>query len=271
MAPADLRVPPMEQSAPAAGRRIRQTTPGWEHTAVYHALYLPRNWPAGGRVPVLAEYAGNGGYTNRFGDACAGTIEGCKLGYGLSGGRDYLWVCLPFVSGSTEGKQNAIQWWGDAEETAAYAVATVRWLAREFGADTNAVVLCGFSRGAIACNYIGLRDDTIAPLWRAFLCHSHYDGVRTHWPYIGADRESALRRLERLGGRPQFISHEGTVSATRDYLRASGVTAPFTFADLPFRNHTDEWVLRDCETRRAARAWLRSLGLPSPDERIQSE
>jgi hypothetical protein len=253
----------MTTGAPAAGARVRQTTQGWEDTEVHHALYLPTNWKPGGRFPVLFEYAGNGGYTNRFGDVCTGTVGGCNLGYGISGGRDYLWVCLPFIEVTSAGRRNAVKWWGDADETAAYAVATTRWLAREFGADTNALVLCGFSRGAIAAHYIGLRNDTIAPLWRAFICHSHYDGVRTNWPHADADRASALARLQRLNGRPQFISHEGSTAATRRYLGATGVQAPFTFVDLPFRNHSDQWVLRDCAPRREVRAWLKSLGLPA--------
>jgi hypothetical protein len=263
--PADLATPPMAGGAPAAGRRVRQTTPGWENTDVHHALWLPRNWKPGATFPVLVEFAGNGGYRNDFGDRCDGTVEGCNLGYGISGGADYIWVCVPFVE-NVDGKMaNARLWWGDADETARYCVATVRQVCREFGGDEKAVVLCGFSRGAIACNYIGLRDDTIAPVWRAFLCHSHYDGVR-RWPYADSDRDSALARLRRLGGRPQFISMESSTAETRRFLESSGVRAPFTFVDFPFRNHTDTWALRDCELRRAARAWLRSLGLPAPED-----
>lgn len=261
---ADLKSPAMEVAAPAAGKRVRQTTPGWEKTEVHHALYLPRNWKKEKRHPVFVEYAGNGGYRNAFGDVCEGTVEGCNLGYGISGGADYIWICLPFVKVDGAKKSNAPNWWGDADETAAYCVATMRWLAREFGADPDALVLCGFSRGAIACNYIGLRNDTIAPLWRAFICHSHYDGVNTRWPYADADRVSALARLQRLRNRPQFISHEIATDATRRYLAETGVRAPLTFVDLPFRNHSDQWALRDGETRRQVRDWLRALGLPAP-------
>jgi hypothetical protein len=262
--PADLQVPALSNGPPAAGRRVRQTSKGWEGTQVHHTLYLPENWKPGGKFPVIVEYAGNGGFKNRFGDTCDGTVEGCNLGYGISGGVDYIWIAMPFVKVADGQKENAAQWWGDADETAAYCVATVRQVCRDFGGDERAVVLCGFSRGSIACNYIGLRNDTIATLWRAFICHSHYDGVRTTWPYADADRESALRRLQRLNGRPQFISHEGSVDETRKYIEATGERAPFTFADFPFRNHTDRWALRDCELRRQARAWLRALGLPAP-------
>lgn len=262
--PEDLKVPAISETAPAAGLRVRQTGAGWEGTAVHHTLYLPVNWKPGGKFPVLVEYAGNGGYKNGFGDTCDGTVEGGNLGYGISGGADYICVGMPFVKVTDGRKENAANWWGDADETAAYCVATVRQVCRDFGGDEKVVVLCGFSRGSIACNYIGLRDDTIAPLWRAFICHSHYDGVRTQWPHADADRASALARLQRLNGRPQFISHEGSVDETRRHLEASGVHAPFEFAALPFRNHTDRWALRDCEQRRKVRAWLRGIGLPAP-------
>ncbi|MEA3208828.1 MAG: hypothetical protein QOE70_1885 [Chthoniobacter sp.] len=261
--PADLQVPALTQEEAAAGRRVRKTTPGWEQTGVYHALYLPANWTPGGVFPVLVEYPGNGGYRNQFGDTCDGTVDGCHLGYGISGGRDYIWIAMPFVKVEGDRKENATLWWGDAEETAAYCVATVRQVCREFGGDEKAVVLSGFSRGSIACNYIGLRNGTIAPLWRAFICHSHYDGVRK-WPYPDSDERSAMARLERLQGRPQFISHEGSTAETRRYLEGTGMRAAFTYVDLPFRNHTDQWALRDCEPRRQVRAWLRSLGLPAP-------
>jgi hypothetical protein len=263
-APVDSQVPAMTEAAPSAGLRVRHATQGWEGTAVHHALYLPRNWKPDGKFPVLVEYAGNGGYKNRFGDVCDGTVAGCHLGYGISGGVDYIWIAMPFVKVAAGKKENAPNWWGDADESAAYCVATVRQVCRDFGGDEKAVVLCGFSRGSIACNYIGLRNDAIAPLWRAFICHSHYDGVRTTWPYADADRVSALARLRRLDGRPQFISHEGSVGETRRYLEATGAAGKFAFVDFPFRNHTDQWALRDCEHRRKVRAWLRSLGLPAP-------
>ena len=261
--PEDLKVPAISEAAPAAGLRVRQTTRGWEGTAVHHTLYLPANWKRGGKFPVLVEFAGNGGYKNNFGDTCDGTVEGGSLAFGISGGTDYICIAMQFVKVADGRKENAANWWGDADETAAYCVATVREACREFGGDEKAVVLCGFSRGSIACNYIGLRNDTIAALWRAFVCHSHYDGVRTTWPYADADRASALARLQRLNGCPQFISHEGSVEDTRRYLDASGVRAPFEFSALPYRNHTDRWALRDCEQRRKVRAWLRSLGLPA--------
>jgi hypothetical protein len=260
--PEDLQVPAVAFGPPAPELRVAETTPGWEGTEVHGMLYLPKNWKPGGRYAVLAEYAGNGGFKNKYGDASEGTVEGSHLGYGLSAGQDYLWICLPYIRVDGARKTNAPLWWGDPDETARYCVATMHWLETTYGGDPAALVLCGFSRGAIGCNYIGLRNDEIAGLWRAFICHSHYDGVRTDWPYSDADRASARSRLERLHGRPQFISQEGSVEATRAYLQETGVAGAFTFADLPFRNHSDRWALRNCDTRRQVRSWLKGLGLP---------
>jgi hypothetical protein len=249
----DLSTPPMTMDEPAPGKRVRQTLREYRDTEIYHALYLPTDWRQDRRCPVIVEYAGNGAYHNEFGDVCTGKVEDCNLGYGVSGGEGLIWVCVPYVS--ADGKQNQLQWWGDVAATVDYCKKAVRFTCHECGGDPSAVILAGFSRGAIACNYVGLRDDEIAGLWRAFIVHSHYDGVRT-WGYAEDDRASALKRLRRLNGRPQFISHEGSIAQTEAYLKSTHVEAPFTFVALPYRNHMDSWVLRDVPERRILREWL---------------
>lgn len=257
--PADLKTPAMAEGEPAAGARVKQTTPGWESSKVHHALYLPRDWKAGHKLPLLVEYAGNGGYTNAFGDVSHGTVEGSNLGYGISGGEGMIWVCMPFVKKTGEQLENAANWWGDVEETKRYCRRTVAFVCEKYGGDPKKVVLAGFSRGAIACNYIGLHDDEIAALWRGFITFSHYDGQRTTWGYAGADRDAALARLKRLNGRPQWISMERSVDAIRTYVESTGVKAPFTFQSIRFRNHSDQWALRDIPERKAVRDWLAKL------------
>lgn len=251
--PADLIRPEVSDAPEAAGRRIRQTLPAWRETDVYHVLYLPEDWKTGGRFPVIVEYAGNGNYRNQYGDVSEGTPEGSNLGYGISAGRGFIWLCLPYVN--SEQKRNQIQWWGDPDATAAYARDAVRMVCTKYGGDERRVLLTGFSRGSIGCNFIGLRDDATAGLWRAFVCYSHYDGVRA-WPYTGSDRQSAIARLQRLKGRPQFICHEKSVDETRTYLAETGVKGDFSLHALPFRNHNDAWVLRHIPLRRTLRDWV---------------
>ena len=254
--PQDLTTPEMTVGAPGPGKRVRQTLPAYEGTGVHHALYLPTDWREGKRFPVLVEYAGNGPFSNKHGDTCTGKVGDCNLGYGISGGTGFVWVCVPYVA--TDGKHHQLQWWGDVEATVEYCKQAVRLVCDQYGGDPTKAILCGFSRGAIACNYLGLHDDEIAALWCGFICHSHYDGVRM-WGHADSDRAPALERLHRLNGRPQFISHEGSASATEDYLRSTDVEAPLTFVPIPYRNHTDTWVLRDIPERRKLRAWVAAL------------
>jgi len=51
-------------------------------------------------------------------------------------------------------------------------------ICRHYGGDPENVLLCGFSRGAIAVSFIGLHDDEVSQLWSAFMTHDHFDGVR---------------------------------------------------------------------------------------------
>lgn len=252
----DLTTPPVLDKDPRPGIRVRQTLPEYRGTDVHHALYLPLDWDHRRRYPVIVEYAGNGNYKNSYGDVSEGVVEGSNLGYGISAGKGFVWVCMPYIDAEHKGNQTL--WWGDAEATVDYCCKTVASVCRDFGGDPKSIFLAGFSRGAIACNYIGLRSDEIAKLWLGFIPYSHYDGVRT-WPYPDSDRASALGRLQRLRGRPQFIVHENSVEATRAYLESTGVRAPFTFLTLPFRNHNDAWVLRDIPARRQLRAWVQTV------------
>jgi len=255
----DLVVPALLEEKPGAGKRVKQVLPQYEGTEVYHILYLPRDWRPGQRYPVLVEYAGNGPYRNRNRDLSSGRVEGSRMGYGISGGDHYIWLCLPYLNGKSSA--NVRRWWGskpeyDALPTVDYCLKAVRYICSEFGGDSERLTLCGFSRGAIACNFIGLYDDRIAGLWRAFIPYSHYDGVRK-WGYPGSDRSSALRRLRRLGSRPQFVCSEGSqFKETAQYLTETGVKGAFTFRATGFRNHSDSWLLRPSPARAALRSWL---------------
>ncbi len=259
--PADLRIPELTDGAPGPGKRVRFKL---FTNAPPVVLYLPSDWSPERTFPVIVELAGNGNYKNAFGDISTGIPEGSNLGYGLSGGRGYVWVCLPFLNDA--GDAVATTWWGNAKEynpdsTVAFIKRAVPALCARFSGDPGRVMLCGFSRGSIAANAIGLHDEEISRLWRAFVCYSNYDGVREGWPFAGSDRPAARTRLARLAGRPQLICHESAtggsnLEATRCYLDQSGITGDFTFLETGFRNHNDGWVLRPSSARDAAREWL---------------
>jgi hypothetical protein len=256
---ADLNVPGLAEGPPSAGKRVRL---GLFPDTPPVILYLPTDWTPEKKFPVIIELAGNGNYKNQYGDTSSGMPEDSVLGYGLSGGKGFVWACVPFLNEA--GDQTAITWWGDAPDyrpnsTVAFLKRAVPALCERFSGDTERVILCGFSRGAIATNAIGLHDDEIAALWRAFLCYSHYDGGDPRWPFAGADSASARQRLARLKGRPQLICSESPLETTRLYLQSTGVSGDFTFLETGFRNHSDAWTLRPSPARDTARRWLAEL------------
>jgi hypothetical protein len=133
----------------------------------------------------------------------------------------------------------------------------------EYGGDRSNVFIAGFSRGSIACNFIGLYDDEIASLWRGFICHAYYDGIGPmKWP----GTQGAIERLKRLRDRPQFISHElpskkkvVELERTKAYLAKEMPQGHFTFQQMSFPDHTDCWVLRDIPERKAVRDWFKKV------------
>ena len=252
----NLITPQASDHAPTPGKRVRQWNKGYAGSEVYHLLYLPTDWVEGKSYPVILEYAGNKWKTS------LGTVEGSHLGYGVSGGEGVIWICMPFVDKTHQ--RNATTWWGDVASSVDYCKRTVKRICAEYGGDSSNVFIAGFSRGAIACNYIGLHDDEIASLWCGFICHSHYDGVK-NWEYAASDRNSAAIRLRRLGDRPQFISHEMSVHETETYLKTLAPLGHFTFQPLPFSNHTDTWVLRDIPERKVIRDWFAKAQKESND------
>ena len=145
----DLTVPKLESGKAAPGSRVRETLPGYEKTKVYHVTYLPIDWQAGKRYPVIVEYAGNN-YRGAHGDISTGRPEGSNMGYGISGGRDFIWVCLPYLNAA--GEDITLTWWGDAKNRTAkptldYCLKAVPWICEQYGGDPEQIILCGF-RGA---------------------------------------------------------------------------------------------------------------------------
>ncbi|MFK7911144.1 MAG: hypothetical protein AB8F34_11185 [Akkermansiaceae bacterium] len=253
----DLVTPEMTTEQPAAGKRVRQTAPEYKGTDVYHTLYLPTNWKPGGKYPVIVEYTGN----RHPPSGSKGKVKDANLGYGLTGGEDFIWVTMPYIEKS--GKKNALNWWGNRQATVDYCKKNLPRICKQFGGDAKSVFICGFSRGAIAISYIGLADDEIATLWKGFIAHDHFDG-HIKWGYPNSDRDSALIRLARLKGRPVLASGTGN-----DFLKDHLKLADFTFLKVPVEKifripegkiihpHTDLWMHRDSAYRKQARDWLK--------------
>jgi hypothetical protein len=220
-----LEVPGMEQTeaGPAPGRRVRCRLPGDNQPDLYFALYLPGDWQAGRKFPVIVEYPGNIFYV----PACysTGRPEQCVIGYGMTRGRGSLWVSLPFIDRKTG--QIAENGWGNPDDTAEYAERVVELVCRKFGGDAKNVVLTGFSRGAIACGYIGLRNDRIARLWKGFHACQHYDGDG----WNGADMAGAMQRVRRFAGSSIFQT-DNSEQQFQPLMEASHTKAIFVKSGL---------------------------------------
>jgi hypothetical protein len=230
--------------------------PEYEGTEVYHALYLPVDWKPDGKYSVIVEYTGN-----KF-DQCGSTgeVKDANLGYGLTGGKGFIWVSMPYIEKG--GQRNTVRWWGDKQATVDYCKKNLPRICEQFGGDPESIFICGFSRGAIGASYIGLADDEIASFWKGMITHDHFDGDRS-WGYPDSDRKSALERLSRLKGRPVLACGVGT-----DFLREHSDLAEITLLRPPVEElfaipegkvihpHTDLWMHRESKYRDQARQWL---------------
>ena len=252
----DLVTPVMTEEKPAPGKRVRQVAPEFKGTKVYHTLYLPTDWQKAKRYPILVEYTGN-----KF-PACGSTgeVKNANLGYGLSGGEGFIWLSMPYIQKGK--KENAVTWWGDRQATIDYCKDNLPRICTEFGGDPENLFICGFSRGAIACSYIGLADNEIAAFWKGMIAHDHFDG-QIKWGYPQSDRASALERLGHLKGRSVLVCGNAN-----DYLKKHPELGNFTFLPVPVTKifdipdglvihpHTDLWAHRESPTRQRARVWL---------------
>jgi hypothetical protein len=263
-----IELPPvMSSGEPVPGKRARQTAAEYQGTGIHHSLYLPLDWQSGRKYPVMVEYTGN----YYPGSGSTGKVQDANLGYGLCGAKGWIWVVLPFIA--KDHKHNEVTWWGDKQATIDYCAANIPRICQCFGGDMDSLFLCGFSRGAIAVNYIGLANKRIASMWRGFITHDHYDGVKEDWRYEDNGRESAVERLKLLNGRSQLIcaNQDEFSQKTREYLLDKNEFGDFTFIDVPVHElfdipneyfispHTDLWMCKDSSYRRRARRWIEDL------------
>lgn len=283
-----LTLPENSEGVPAAGKRVAITPNEYAATQVRHMLYLPENWDAdwkknNERIPIIFEYTGNKFPTS----GSTGEVEDAALGYALSGGK-YIWVTLPYIS--VDGKNNQVTWWGDEKATVEYAKKYVPEIIEKYGGDKNAVLLCGFSRGAIGVNYLGLYDDEMAKLWTAFIAHDHFDGVRawggTEWGSpLEKYQQEAAERLQRVNGRPYLVIQNGKEYGTKAWVNSVLPKADnFTFLNIntnevfgEFSNkyakheHTDNWCAVPSSYRTKAWEWINNVCQKAREKQLFNE
>lgn len=253
--PIDGRIepPPIEEGTPAAGRRVRRRLAADTGTGIHHLLYLPVDWRPGARYPVVVEYPGN----VHFVPGCysTGLPDQCAIGYGMSRGAGTIWLSMPFI----DRDRDAIveDGWGDPDDTADYCVDVVEDVCARFGGDHDRLVLTGFSRGAIACGYIGLRTDRIAALWRGFHVCQHFDG--DGWG--GADMAGAVDRAGRFRGRSVFHT-DNPEERVRPVTESLGVPSIFVASGLG--GHATAMFLDDRPSTQSLCRWYAELTGPAP-------
>lgn len=259
-----------EEGIPSAGKWVSEAIPEYRDTKVHHMIYLPIDYDKNKQYPVIVELTGNqykGGFTGR--------PEEAHLGYAATLGKGAIVVAAPYVSELHQ--ENQLKWWGDADATADYLKKLVPYLVKNYNADAKRFLLCGFSRGAIGASFIGLHDDEVAKLWCAFLSHDHFDGQR-HWKGtswgtpMGIYQSQARVRLERVAGRPWYVSFNDNIEEYDVALKEMGVSdcGAFTFAPVPIKkrfseipnryfqvDHNDCFPLFDFPEANNLRAWVK--------------
>ena len=227
-----VHVPAINDQSPAAGCRVWRRLPEYQATKLRHVLTLPHNWRADSQFPIIVEYTGNE-FFHKFCHSTGLTEQG-TMAYGLGRGEDFILLNLPFVS--PDGQREQRGGWGDEAKTIEYCLAALRDVFDHFGGDSSAVILTGFSRGQIAMNCIGLRDDRIADVWLAFVGanpgKTWLGGKGWNNSHVGWDERAA-----RLKDRPWFDEHPKF---------GPGV-------------HVDVEYLEDCQSTVNTRRWLRQV------------
>lgn len=243
--PGRIDVPAVEEGDPAPGRRVRHRLVGDEKSGIASILNLPDDWQAGRKYPVIVEFPGN----IFLGPACysTGLPDQCIIGYGITKGRGAICVGLPFLDRAAG--RIVENGWGDADDTADYAVRTVAEVCERFGGDPERVVLTGFSRGAIACGYIGLRNERIAALWKGFHACQHYDGGG----WNGATLPDAIERAARFRGAAVFQ----TDNPREKYQPVmDAMKTDVTWADSGLGWHSTAMFLDDRPSTLTLREWF---------------
>jgi hypothetical protein len=246
--PGRLDVPAIEDASPAPGKRVRYRLPGDEKNSIYSILNLPADWQSGKKYPVIVEYPGN----VFFASACysTGLPDQCVIGYGITKGQGAICLGMPFVDRPKGGV--AENGWGKADDTADYVMRVVAEVCGKFGGDRENVIITGFSRGAIACGYIGLRNDKIAALWKGFHACQHSDGAN----WNGSTMTGAIERAARFKGQAVFQTDnsQDNFQPVMDAMKTK-----VTWAQSGLHFHSTAMFLDDRPSTQQLREWFWSL------------
>jgi predicted esterase len=248
-----LDLPEMTSGSPGPGKRVKVQLQEDKNNFKYFALYLPTNWQPNKSYPVIFEYPGNIFYSTK---ACysSGRPESCTMGYGISQGKDSIWVSMPFIDqdsqtiaengfGSNEGK-----------DTINYSLKVIDLVCQQWNGDRNNLFICGFSRGSIACGYIGLSNDKIAAHWKGIIGCQHYDGSR----WNQSNMKGAILRAPRFKGKAIF-QVDNQKEKYQPVVDATSSKVGWTFTKSGLNYHSTTMFLDDRPMMQQLRRWYYSI------------
>jgi hypothetical protein len=211
-------------------------------------LTLPADFHPERRYPILVDYPGNVFYYKFC--YSTGLARYSNHGPAVAHGKDIIVLQLPFVR--IGGMEEEINGFGDPDLTVDYALAAIEDVIERYSGDPDRIIFTGFSRGAYAADFIGLRKDAISDLWRGFMISQGHPKSSDGWRNSS---EGFNERLKRLGDRPVFLSRaswEGVTNITSaDPGLGDGV-------------HTDIGFLLSTPAAKALSSWIDQLILTEP-------
>lgn len=242
--------PPLTEGAPTPGQFIKVVAPEYEGTGVYHGVYLPPDWAPGRRYPVVVESP-----CNKYGNLFTGKVDDTRMGYHWAGCRDYVWIVMPYILN----EMNLDSGWGDSPATLEYWRVNVPRTIEAVGGDPGAVVVTGFSRGALGAGWVGLQDDGIADAWAGFYLHSHADA-----PGNGITPDGGMgsaMRTTRVAGRASLVSwgaaqDGGQTNSVNGFNLLTMLGFPAQSYAVPGVGHTEAWMIDDMASHDVVQAWL---------------
>lgn len=243
-----LTVPEIEEGVPEAGKRVKIYLP--EYPEAYYVLFLPYNFTDTTKLPIIFESPGN-----VYQEVSNGLPDSACLGYGISFGMDYIWVCVPFIDNT--GYILRSYWGKDPSSIVDFWLAVLNDLNARFCIDNDKIVLSGFSRGAVSTSYIGNYNDEIASKWAAYFAHSHFDGCCQ--TLLGNTNERIARIQKKkvlISVGEQDIAKKCSRGAYENLLKGG---YSVTYIEVPDLDHSPFWILEDSESAEEARNWLRNL------------
>ncbi|MBS0586157.1 MAG: hypothetical protein JSR76_07680 [Verrucomicrobia bacterium] len=246
--------PPVEEGSPAPGKRVRvylQDFPG-----IYYIVFLPYNFTEYKTWPVICEIP-----------AHAMSDYRTWLGYGITGGVDYIWVSLPILN--SEGSEILMSYLPEKiNPTIECWEAVLKDLSIRFHINKQKIIIAGFSLGAFATSYLGNFNDAISLKWRAYIAHSHFDGCCLNV----TNSKDIDKRLERIGEKKVLLiagkndlANLCTKQAFKK-LRLKGVKVTFIeipdvqpSEEWPSETHNPLWILKPSIYLEKVRKWLKTI------------